>query len=59
MNMFVLVISFRPPLASEAFNSGRARGIVLNPGSGAQWRDMRDWDDGHRGSKLVHEYRTW
>src|SRR4029079_19625564 len=28
----------------------RALSIVLNPGSCAQLRDMRDWDDGHRGT---------
>jgi hypothetical protein len=40
-------------------NSGGARGIVPNPGSGAQRRDMRDWDDWALGNKLVHGYRSW
>jgi hypothetical protein len=60
MNMLSsLSVVARRSSPSEGFNSGRARGIVLAPGSGAQRRDMRDWDNGHPGgTKLVHGYRS-
>jgi hypothetical protein len=60
MNMLSsLSVVARRRSSARQFDSSRARGIVLKCGSGAQWRDMRDWNDGHWGNRLVHEYRSW
>jgi hypothetical protein len=56
MNMLsLLAVAARRSSAKQSTRVG-ARGIVLKCGSGAQWRDMRDWNDGHWGEdRLVHE----
>src|SRR6185295_1876104 len=53
----VLIIGLSPAAPQRGIELGllgagarRALSIVLNPGSCAQLRDMRDWDDGHRGT---------